>query len=179
MRYYLAVLSFVIMLSMGSLVHADTRVYFSPNGGCQQAVVSQIAKAHARIDIAMYSFTSRALSQALVDAKARGVKIDIVLDKNQMKEHYSKSAFLQSRGIEVKFHLGPGLMHDKFAVIDERLVLTGSFNWTASAEKKNSENLLVIKDKDIAEKYQKQFRLLWSQSGEAEINKQGQLVGKE
>ena len=64
--------------------------------------------------------------------------------------------------------MGPGLMHDKFAVIDDQVVLTGSFNWTATAEKKNSENLLVLTDKGLAQKYMKQFKHLWSQSGEAQ-----------
>ena len=65
--------------------------------------------------------------------------------------------------------MGPGLLHDKFAVIDERVVLTGSYNWTAAAENKNAENLLIIKDKVIARKYTDQFHHLWGASGEGQI----------
>jgi len=69
--------------------------------------------------------------------------------------------------------MGPGLMHNKFAVIDDQVVLTGSFNWTITAERKNAENLLVITDPDLAQKYTKQFKVLWSQSGEG-LSKEAQ-----
>ena len=179
MKYLFSTLSLLFLVCTASLGYADTRVYFSPNGGCQQAVIAQIEKAHQSVDIAMYSFTSRGIAETLAAVTAKGVKVDVVLDKAQMKEHYSKGKFLLSKGIDVRFHLGPGLMHDKFAVIDGQVVMTGSFNWTTSADKKNSENLLVIKDKEIAMKYVKQFKLLWSQSGEGGIFKEGQSVGKE
>ena len=69
--------------------------------------------------------------------------------------------------------MGQGLMHNKFVVIDDHVVLTGSFNWTISADKKNAENLLSITDKDIAQKYAKQFKHLWSQSGEGQLKELG------
>ena len=166
MKYFLSVLSLFLLLGVSSVAYAETKVYFSPNGGCQEAVITEISQARKSIDIAMYELTSREIAQALVDAKKRGVKIRIVLDNAQIKERFSKSRYLSSKRIDVKFHLGPGLMHDKFAVIDARELLTGSFNWTASADKKNAENLLVISDKELAQKYAKHFKHLWSQSGE-------------
>ena len=65
--------------------------------------------------------------------------------------------------------MGSGLMHNKFAVIDGRTVLTGSFNWTITADTKNDENLLVITDKELAQKYVKQFNRLWAKSGEGQM----------
>ena len=56
-------------------------------------------------------------------------------------------------------------MHNKFAVIDGRVLLTGSFNWTASADKRNEENLLIIMDKDLIKKYEERFVYLWRSSG--------------
>ena len=156
------------MISFTSLAHAETKVYFSPNGGCQEAVIAEIKKAHESIDVAMYAFTSKDIAQALVEAKKRQVKVRVTLDNAQIKDHYSKSRYLISKELNVKFHMGPGLLHDKFAVIDDKEVLTGSFNWTVSANKKNMENLLVIEDKEIAKKYEKQFKHLWSQSGEGQ-----------
>ncbi len=156
----------VFLIGVTSLAYAETKVYFSPNGGCQEAVITAINRAHRSIDIAMYEFTSRETAQALVAAKKRQVKVTIVLDIAQIKERYSKGRYLISKGFNVKFHMGPGLMHDKFAVIDDEEVLTGSFNWTSSADRKNAENLLIIKDQKLAQKYEKQFRLLWGQSGE-------------
>jgi len=168
MKYFLSGLIFFFVCSPS--VYAGTEVYFSPNGGCQAAVLSEIGKASKSIDIAMYSITSREIAQAVVKAKERKVSVRIVLDRSQINEHFSKSKYLISKGLDVKFHIGPGLMHDKFAVIDGRALLTGSFNWTASAEKKNAENLLLIKDRSIAGKYAKEFKHLWSQSGQGEFN---------
>ena len=163
------ILLFIMIGVAAPSIYAGTKVYFSPNGGSQEAVITEINKARKSIDIAMYSFTSREIAQALILAKQRQVNVRIVLDSAQLKDHFSKSRFLSSKGINVKFHMGPGLMHDKFALIDARVLLTGSFNWTSSADKKNTENLLVITDKGLAQKYAKQFKHLWSQSGEGQI----------
>ncbi len=170
MKYFLSALSFLFLLGLTPLAHADTRAYFSPNGGCQDAVITEITKAQKSIDIAMYSITSREIAQAILKAKERNVKVRIVLDRSQIQEHFSKSRYLINKGIDVKFHLGPGLMHDKFAVIDDQVLLTGSFNWTVSADKKNAENLLVITDKELARKYTKEFKHLWNQSGQGAFN---------
>ena len=178
MKYLLSALSLFLLLTLASTVYAETKVYFSPNGGCQEAVITEISKARKTIDIAMYSFSSREIAQALVEAKKRGVKIKIVLDNAQIKELFSKSRYLIGKGVSVKFRLGPGLMHNKFAVIDAKELLTGSFNWTASADKKNSENLLILSDKELAQKYAKQFKHLWSQSGEG-VFKEDHSEGKD
>ena len=178
MKYFLIALILILNFSLSSVVNADSNVYFSPNGGCQEAVVNEINNAQKSVDIAMYSFTSRPIAQALVDAKIRQVKIRIVLDKAQKNERYSKSRYLISKGIDIKYHLGDGLMHNKFSVIDGQEVLTGSFNWTASAEKRNEENLLVITDKELSEKYSERFNRLWAESGDREFT-EVQSEGKE
>jgi len=166
MKYFLKLAGLLLLVCVASRAFADSKAYFSPNGGCQEAVATEIGKAQRSIDIAMYSFTSREIAQALVDAKKRQIKIRIVLDNAQIKEPFSKSRYLIGKGLNVKFALGPGLMHHKFALIDNRVLLTGSFNWTVSAEKKNAENLLILTDKELVSKYTKQFKHLWAQSGE-------------
>ena len=143
---------------------ADTKVYFSPNGGCQDAIVSQISKAQRTIDIAMYYLTSREIAQELVKAKERKVTVRIVLDQGQETQNYSKSRYLIKRGFEVKYHIGSGIMHNKFALIDGKVLLTGSFNWTPTANEKNEENLLIITDKDLIKKYEERFEYLWKSS---------------
>lgn len=162
MKITLGIISlFFVFLSP---VLADSKVYFSPNGGCQEAVVAEISKAQKTIDIAMYSFTSREIAQELVKAKDRKVKIRIVLDKGQKTENYSKSRYLIEKGFEVKYHNGDGLMHNKFSVFDGKVLITGSFNWTAGAESKNEENLLIMTDKYLIKKYEDRFDYLWKSS---------------
>jgi phosphatidylserine/phosphatidylglycerophosphate/cardiolipin synthase-like enzyme len=165
MKYFLSGIIAFLLLGFISVVHADIKVYFSPNGGCQEVVIREISKAQKTIDIAMYSFTSREVAEALVEAKDRKVKIRIVLDKAKKKEDFSKSRYLISKGVDVKYHLGFGLMHNKFAVIDGQVLITGSFNWTASANKRNEENLLIITNNKAIKKYAERFEYLWKGSG--------------
>jgi len=148
----------------GAIAHAETRVYFSPNGGCQDAIISEIGKAQKTIDIAMYTFTSRQIAQELVRAKGRGVKVRLVLDKGQKTQTYSKSRYLEKSGFEVRYHTGPGIMHNKIAVFDGKILITGSFNWTPTADQKNEENLLVITDEALIRKYEERFEYLWREA---------------
>ncbi len=139
-------------------------VYFSPNGGCQQAVVSQIRKAAQSIDIAMYYLSSGDIARALVKARENNVRVRIVLDQGQEIEPASKSGYLVKHGFEIRYHLGFGLMHNKFAIIDGKSLITGSFNWTLTAEERNEENLLIITDAGTIEKYEERFNYLWDTS---------------
>lgn len=136
-------------------------VLFSPRAGCAQRVSSELAKAKNTAVVAMYSLTSRPITQALVDAKARGVDVRICIDGTKPDEKYSKESYLKDKGIPVKLIKGNGLMHNKFCVIDGDITITGSFNWTARAESENDENLLVIRSQDIAKRYKDKFEELW------------------
>jgi len=162
MRIILLILTFYLA---ADLCKADSiQVYFSPNGGCQGAVVAEIKKASQTIDIAMYYLSSREIAQALLKAQERNVRVRIVLDQGQEIEAASKSGYLVKHGFEVRYHLGFGLMHNKFAIFDGKSLITGSFNWTSTAEERNEENLLIINDGDTIEKYQRRFEYLWGTS---------------
>ena len=156
MRYILA---FLLLLS--GLAMAETKVYFSPNGGCTGAIVREINGAQKTVDVMMYSFTSRPIVQAMDQAKARGVAIRVLLDKGQETQKYAKGRYFINKGISVKYDTGSGLMHNKVGIIDGKVLFTGSFNWTAQAEKNNAENLLVIEDTVLINKYQERFDYLW------------------
>jgi len=151
----------------------NIEVYFSPNGGCQQAVVSEIRKASQSIDIAMYYLSSREIAQALLKALQNNVRVRIVLDQGQEIESASKSGYLVKHGFEIRYHLGFGLMHNKFAVIDGKSLITGSFNWTLTAEERNEENLLIINDEATIEKYEQRFNYLWNTSRPDSRNARG------
>ena len=152
-----------ISLSIISPVFAEPiKVLFSPNGGCQEEVVQGISQAQKTIDIAMYNLTTREISQELIKAKERGVQIRVFLDKGEGNGKYSKGRYLMDKGIDVRFYAGIGLMHNKFAVIDNRILITGSFNWTASAERENQENLLIITDENTVKQYAQKFEVLWA-----------------
>jgi phosphatidylserine/phosphatidylglycerophosphate/cardiolipin synthase-like enzyme len=135
------------------LNNAPTQVYFSPNGGCTEAIVKEIANAKSEILVQAYSFTSRPIAKALVDAHKRELKIEAILDKSQRSEKYSSATFLANSRIPTFIDARHAIAHNKIMIIDRETVITGSFNFTRAAEEKNAENLLIIKSKELAAIY--------------------------
>ena len=133
------------------------QVYFSPKGGCTDAIVKELNKAQKTILLQVYSFTSAPIAKALLNAHKRGVKVEVILDKSQRKDEYSSATFFFNAGIPVKIDAQHAIAHNKVMIIDGETVITGSFNFTKAAEEKNAENLLVIRDRKLAERYIKNW----------------------
>lgn len=131
----------------------DIQVYFSPHGGCTEAVVENLNKATNSVLVQAYSFTSAPVAKALVEAHRGGVKVEVILDKSQRTERYSEADFLFHSDIPTLIDAQHAIAHNRIMVIDGQTILTGSFNFTKAAENNNAENLLVIQDAALAEKY--------------------------
>lgn len=127
--------------------------FFSPQGGCTEAVTKALDHATNTVLVQAYSFTSAPIAKALVDAHKRGVKIMVVLDKSQRTEKYSSADFVAHAGIETFIDAKHAIAHNKVIVIDGYKVITGSFNFTKAAENSNAENLLIIEDASLAKQY--------------------------
>ncbi len=142
-----------------------SEVYFSPDGGIQNQIIKRVNLAKSTIDIAMYSFTAGPIAQALADAHARGVKIRLIRDISQSRGKNDENAFLRDNGIEIKEMggKGRGIFHNKFAIFDDKLVETGSFNWTTNAEKYNHENAIFFTDPELIQAFKKEFNVLWEE----------------
>ena len=129
-------------------------VFFSPNGGCTDAIVKTLNSAQKSILVQAYSFTSAPIAKALVEAHKRGVDIQVILDKSQRTERYSSATFLANEGIPTYIDAVHKIAHNKVMIIDGKTLITGSFNFTKSAEEGNAENLLVISNApDLAQRY--------------------------
>ncbi len=128
-------------------------VNFSPNGGCTAAIVAVLADAKQTVLVQAYSFTSTPIAKALVAAKARGVDVRVILDKSQRTERYSGADFIAHASIPVVIDEQPAIAHSKVMIIDSAVVITGSFNFTSSAESRNVENLLVLRSVELAAAY--------------------------
>lgn len=128
-------------------------VYFSPNGGCTEAIVREIDGAKTDIYVEAYSFTSTPIAKALLSAFKRGVKMEAILDKSQRTARYSSATFLANVRIPTFIDAAHAIAHNKIMIIDGITVITGSFNFTKAAEERNAENLLVIRSKDLAKLY--------------------------
>ncbi len=138
---------------------------FSPQGGGEALLVRAIDKCASSIDIAMFSFYSQNVGDALLRAKNRGVAIRLVVDRSQAQSS-PLTPFLQ-QNFDMRLSSGRGgvgVLHDKFGVYDGELLETGSFNYTGNAENNNYENLLFsTQDSDLSA-YQAAFERLWQQA---------------
>jgi phosphatidylserine/phosphatidylglycerophosphate/cardiolipin synthase-like enzyme len=148
------------------LKNAPAQVYFSPSGGCTDAIVATIDNAKKSIRVLAYSFTSAPIAGALKSAHDRGVDVRVILDKSQRTERYSGMTFLIHAGIPTRIDVVHAIAHNKVMVIDGETVITGSFNFTKAAESKNAENLLIIQDPGLAKLYQANWEKLREQSEE-------------
>jgi phosphatidylserine/phosphatidylglycerophosphate/cardiolipin synthase-like enzyme len=123
----------------------SVEVYYSPKGGCTDAIVRELKRARHEILIQAYSFTSRPIADALVEARARAVHVEILLDRSNEQETYTELGHLIEKGIAPLIDAQHAIAHNKVMILDRRTVITGSFNFTHQAEVENAENLLVIK----------------------------------
>ena len=172
----LTIIILTLTLCLSTL--AKTEVYFSLYDNPQKEIIKNINRAQASINIAMYIFTDREIALPLVKAQERGVKVRLYLDKDQVEYQYSQSRFLVQKGIKTRISSNNYIMHHKFAIIDNRLLLTGSYNWTFSANNRNDENLMVIDDPELIEIFQNQFVNLWTNKYSPERTRQLYKIAK-
>lgn len=160
----LTILTFLIIIFTLTIyipIFAKIEIYFSLYDDPEAVIIKNIDAAEEFISVAMYTFTDIEIAQAILEARDRGIDVKIYLDRSQVKAKYSRSRYFVKNGIKVRISSNSYIMHNKFTVIDNEIVITGSYNWTASAGERNDENLLVIDDNYIVEKYQDQFNNLW------------------
>jgi len=154
------VLLLYILISAPSLYAIDVpfngttaHVYFSPDGGCTDAIIKEIGKAKSEILIQAYSFTSRPIAQAILKAHKAGIHVEIILDKSNKSAKYSAGDFTAHMGIPTYIDSEHAIAHNKIIIIDKETVIMGSFNFSRAAEEKNAENLLILKSKELANVY--------------------------
>jgi phosphatidylserine/phosphatidylglycerophosphate/cardiolipin synthase-like enzyme len=153
----------------------DIQVFFSPKGGCQEAIVRELLKARREVLVQAYSFTADPLTNALVEAKKRGVQVDIVLDKSNEVERYSDLHIFIEQGLEPHVDHEHAIAHNKIMIIDKKVIITGSFNFTNQAEHENAENLMIIKGHpDLVKWYRENFFKHREHSKPAQI-KEGEM----
>jgi phosphatidylserine/phosphatidylglycerophosphate/cardiolipin synthase-like enzyme len=136
-------------------------VYLAPDKNADKPIIQLYDNAEKYIHLAIYSLTKDEFAEALVRAHKRGVEVKVLIDRVQAAGRYSDDEALERAGVQLRRSKGSGLMHNKFAIIDGIIIYTGSYNHTSNATLRNDENYIIIKDKDIAETYEKQFQKIW------------------
>lgn len=158
-----------------------SKALFSPDDNIKRTLLDLIESEKKSIKIAIYTLTCKEIAMALIDAKNRGIKIEIVTDKYyQRPESYSKIDLLIQNNLSIytfapKAKTSYCLMHNKFAIfenniLDRSIIWTGSFNWTKSANNSNQENVVINDDAEIIADFNKQFEILKDRS---ELKKNG------
>ena len=137
-------------------------VYFAPNEDIlNEAIIPSIHNAQKTIYVAMFYFTNKQILEELIKANKRGLDVKVIVDASFAKDFKNDIALMRNSGIKVKVENWAGKMHCKLAVIDNKITLTGSLNWTNSAINFNDENFLKIQNERIANETIKYFNVLW------------------
>ncbi len=143
---------------------------FSPKGGCEAAILKEIKAARSEILCQAYSFTAEPLAKALIEAKKRGVHVEVILDKSNEVERYSDLHIFMENGLPPLIDAHHAIAHNKIMIIDKKTLVTGSFNFTNQAENENAENLLVIKgNPELVQAYRQNYLAHKAHSKAAEI----------
>jgi len=159
----LAIAALFVVLVPPPCFSCPVEVAFSPNDGATELVVRTIDSAKTSVRVAAYSFTSKPIAQALLAAHRRGVDVRVVVDKSNVTARYTAATFLANMGVPVRVDFRYRIMHDKFTVIDGVALETGSFNYTQAAAS-NAENVIILHDPAVAQRYGQEWDRLWGES---------------
>jgi phosphatidylserine/phosphatidylglycerophosphate/cardiolipin synthase-like enzyme len=155
-QYWLSILLLFPLFAYADTFEPNTsfQACFTPTQQCTPLIVDQINQAQHSIYIQAYTFTSAWIVKALIAAHQRGVDIEVIADKSQFKyKVYSRVKQLIKAGIPVWKDYNIAIAHNKVMIFDKAIVQTGSFNYSASAEKSNAENVLIIASPKLAALY--------------------------
>jgi phosphatidylserine/phosphatidylglycerophosphate/cardiolipin synthase-like enzyme len=129
--------------------HMSVQACFTPARSCTPLIINAINNAQKRVYVQAYSFTSAPIAQALKQAYRRGVDVQVIVDKSQLKQKHSQAKILAEAQVPLYVDNKVAIAHNKVILIDETTVITGSFNFTNAAEKRNAENFVMIENQDL------------------------------
>lgn len=141
----------------------SAEVYFSPGEECLNAILNQIKLSHSKIEICLFTISDNRISEALEYKHKQGVSVKIITDNDKIFDKGSDIEQLAGEGIPIKVDITDNHMHHKFAIFDSKRILTGSYNWTRSAEKYNHENIIITDNLEILKEFKKEFSNLWEE----------------
>lgn len=139
-------------------------VCFTPHQKCLPLIQRKLVTAKETIRLQSYSFTSKPIADSLIEAHQRGVKVIVIADKSQARDKRSQIKRLHEQGIDVFIDYKPAISHNKILILGEDGLFTGSYNWTGGAEQRNSENLVYISNKELAQQYITNFNRRMAES---------------
>ena len=139
----------------------ENKVFFSPGDDCLNTIVSALRSAKSSICICVFTISDDRISNEIIDAHRRDVKVQVITDNEKTEDMGSDIEQISSAGVPVRIDRSKSHMHHKFGVFDKKLALTGSYNWTRSAERYNQENVVTSNDKGLVSRFLNEFDRLW------------------
>lgn len=139
----------------------EASAHFTPGESCRRKIHSLCYSAKRSIDICVFTISDNTLSEHLIKAHRRGVKVRIISDDDKQYDPGSDIQILRDAKIPLRTDSSEHHMHHKFSIFDAHILLNGSFNWTASASNYNAENLLTTNNPVLVDLYLKEFEKLW------------------
>ncbi|NXW44571.1 PLD6 hydrolase, partial [Nyctiprogne leucopyga] len=135
-----------------------------PRGDCSLSrLLRLLLSARRSLDICLFAFCSPQLGRAVQLLHRRGVRVRVVTDAQYMGLRGSQIGLLRHVGIQVRHDQEDGYMHHKFAIVDRKMLITGSLNWTTQAIQNNRENVLVVEDAEYVEPFLDEFERIWEE----------------
>jgi phosphatidylserine/phosphatidylglycerophosphate/cardiolipin synthase-like enzyme len=139
-------------------------IYFTPPAGGASGLIKQIDGAKKSIKVMAYGFTATNLAEALVRAKRRGVDVGLIQDEKSAQNNRETLPILLEASIEVRSDGKHAIQHNKVMLIDDDIVITGSYNFTKSAESRNAENIMIVRSTYAAKRYADNWKSHWDHS---------------
>lgn len=156
------------------------KIFFSPQDKTvTNALLPLINNAKSYIYIPIFVLTEKQIAESLIKAKNRGVDVKIIIDALSASNRHSKHETLRANGVLVKTEAYAGKMHSKSMIIDDEYVVVGSMNFSNSGNNYNDENLVLIKDKNIAKFYKEFFLFQWSKIDNKWLKLNAKAEGKD
>jgi cardiolipin hydrolase len=140
------------------------QAYFSPGPNCRIAIEQAMETALSELLICVFTISDDRLSDAIMAAHRSGLTVRVISDNDKMHDRGSDVERLSQAGVDVRIDCSPEHMHHKFMVIDGHTVMTGSYNWTRSAETRNEENIIAVNDPLLANRFSEEFERIWKLS---------------
>ena len=135
--------------------------HFSPGEACRARIMGLLDGARTSADICVFTITDDSISERIVAAHRRGVSVRVITDNEKSLDEGSDARGLERVGVAVRVDRSEAHMHHKYAIFDEEVLLTGSYNWTRSAALYNRENLVVTREARLVVAFGRDFETLW------------------
>lgn len=136
--------------------------YFAPEDNVERIINSRLKKANNSIRFMAFSFTSDVIAETMISKFKNGLIVQGVFEKKGSNSEYSEYTKMLIEGVPVIKDRNYRIMHHKVIIIDDRIVITGSFNFSKNANRSNDENILIVESPEIAASYTEEFRRIYS-----------------